>query len=79
MTEDHFHSHFSPFKINTQGFFFTKWPPASTVNDRKSLLIAFLVISDQYVTFFLNYFFKMAASSHFGSQILPIIDRDLPD
>ena len=37
MTENHFRSHFSPFQINTQLFFF----------------------------------FKMAASSHFGSRFLP--------
>ena len=51
MTENHFRSHFFPFQINTQLFFkFTKWPPI--LDDRKSLSIAFLAISDQYATFF---------------------------
>ena len=53
--ENHFRSHFSPFQINTQLFFFfnlfTKWPPAAILDDRKSLSIAFLAISDQYATF----------------------------
>ena len=48
--------------------FFTKWPLAAILDDRKSLSIAFLAISDQYATF--NFFFKMAASSHFGSRFL---------
>ena len=30
--------------------FFTKWLPAAILDDRKSLLIAFLAISDQYAT-----------------------------
>ena len=50
---DHFRSHFSPFQINTQ-FFFTKWLPAAILDDRKSLSIAFLAISDQYKTFFVQ-------------------------
>ena len=33
------------------GNVFTKWPPASILDDRKSLWIAFLAISDQYATF----------------------------
>ena len=49
--------------------FFTKWPLAAILDDRKSLSIAFLAISDQYATFY--FFFKMAASSHFGSRFLP--------
>ena len=56
MTENHFRLHFSPFQINTQLFFFlkmfSKWPPAAILDDRKSLSIAFLAISDQYATFF---------------------------
>ena len=32
--------------------FFTKWPLAAILDDRKSLSIAFLAISDQYATFF---------------------------
>ena len=43
-------------------FFFTKWLPAAILDDRKSLSIAFLAISDQYATLF----FKIAAGSHFG-------------
>ena len=35
------------------------------LDDRKSLSIAFLAISDQYTTLF----FKMAAGGHFGSPI----------
>ena len=54
MTENHYRSHFSPFQINTQLSFFekclTKWPPAAILDDRKSLSIAFLAISDQYAT-----------------------------
>ena len=58
MTENEFRSHFSPFQINTQllfWFVFTKWLPAAILDDRKSLLIAFLAISDQYstLTFFI--------------------------
>ena len=54
MTENHFRSHFSPFQINTQLLiFFTKWLLAAILDDRKSLLIAFLAISDQYATFFI--------------------------
>ena len=57
MTENHFRSHFSPFQINTQLlFFFTKWLPTDILDDRNSLLITFLAISDQYATFiFLNF------------------------
>ena len=33
--------------------FFTKWLAAAILNDRKSLSIAFLAISDQYGTFYL--------------------------
>ena len=35
-----------------QNFFFTKYMPAAILEDRKSLSIAFLGISDQYATFF---------------------------
>ena len=53
MTENHFRSHFSPFQINAQlFFFFTKWLPVAILDDRKSLSIVFLAISDQYATFF---------------------------
>ena len=50
------------------GIFFPKWPAAAILDDRKSLSIAFLAISDQYAT---SFFFKMAANSHFGSRFLP--------
>ena len=46
-----------------------KRPLAAILDERKSLSIAFLAISDQYATFY--FFFKMAASSHFGSRFLP--------
>ena len=45
-------------------FVFTKWLPAAILDGGKSLLIAFLAISDQYAT--LIFFHKMAASGHFG-------------
>ena len=47
-------------------------PIWAILDDRKSLSIAFLAISDQYTTFFLfEIFYKMAASGHFGSPIPP--------
>ena len=56
MTDNNFRSHFSTFQINTEVvffcFFFTKWLPAAILDDRKSLSIAFLAISDQYATLF---------------------------
>ena len=57
LTENHVRSHFSPFQINMQFLFslnfFTKWSPAAILDDRKSLSITFLTISDQYATIFL--------------------------
>ena len=47
MTENNFRSHFSPFQINMQLFFFTKWLPAAIMDNRKSLLIAFLDVQRQ--------------------------------
>ena len=43
------------------------------LDDRKSLSIAFLAISDQYATFFIfcTFLFKMAAGRHFGSPFWP--------
>ena len=66
ITENHFRSHFSPFHINTQllYFFSTKWLPATILDDRKSLVIAFLAVSRQYATFI--FFHKIAAGGHFG-------------
>ena len=61
MTENHFWSHLLPFQINAQLYFFwdffTKWPPAAILDDRKSLSIAILAISDQYAAFLLLKFF----------------------
>ena len=45
-------------------------------DDWKSLSIAFLAISD-LTSFFIDFFFKMAASV-FGIPIFAKIDRDLP-
>ena len=45
-------------------FCFTKWLPAAILEDRKSLSIAFLVISNQYAIYILLH--KMAAGGHFG-------------
>ena len=58
MTENHLRSHFSPFQYRTFFFKFTKWLPVAILDDRKSLLIAFLDISDQYTTLFFNLFTK---------------------
>ena len=75
MSENHFRSHFSPFQINTQLRFFlnfTKWLPATILDDRKSLSNAFLAISDQYATLiFLDFFFKMAAGGHLEDRFEP--------
>ena len=52
MTENHFRSQFSQFQINTQLFdIFHKMAAAAILDDRKSLSMAFLTISDQYATF----------------------------
>ena len=46
--------------------FFTKCLPAAILDDRKSLSNVFFAILDQYATFFfMNFFFKIAAGSHF--------------
>ena len=45
------------------------------LDDRKSLLIPLLSISDQNATFlFLNFVIKMAGGGHFGSPIWAILD-----
>ena len=44
--------------------FSTKWLPATILEDRKSLLIEFLAVSNQYATFI--FFHKMSAGGHFG-------------
>ena len=69
MTENNFRSHFSPFEINTQLLFFnlfTKCLPAAILDDRKSLSIIFLAISDKNATLIYFKFHKMAAGDHFG-------------
>ena len=43
---------------------FTKWLPAAILDGRKSLSISFLVISDQYATFFFDLF-----NRHFVNKI----------
>ena len=56
---------------------FSKWPPAAILDDRKSLSIAFLAISDQYATLSCWTFFSKwppVAGGHFG---LPKITFDL--
>ena len=63
ITFDHISRHFR--SIRNFDFVFTKWLPAAILDDRKSPLITFLAISDQYATFFF-FFYKMAAGSHFG-------------
>ena len=64
MTENHFRSYFSPFQINAQLFFFAIWLPAAILYNRKSILITFLAISDQYVTLFFVH--KIGCSGHFS-------------
>ena len=44
------------------------------LDDRKSLLIALLAISDEYANLFLFFIFKMAAGGHFGSPIWAVLD-----
>ena len=56
--------------------FFTKWPVAAILDDRKSLSIAFLAISDQYATFFI--FFQNGRQQPFWIPIFAKIDRDRP-
>ena len=48
MNFDRISRHFR--SIRNFDFFFTKWLPAAIFDDRKSLSIAFLAISDQYAT-----------------------------
>ena len=55
MSENHFRSHFCPFQINAQLYFFwkflTKWLPAAILDVRNSLSIAFLAISERSAIF----------------------------
>ena len=58
------------FKMAAGGHFVSPiWP---IVDNRKSLSIAFLAISDQYTTFLFEFFFKMAASTQ--CQIADLVD-----
>ena len=59
MSKNHFVSYFLPFQINTTIFIFVN------LDVRKTISVSFLANSDQYKTFFLN-FYKMAAGAHFG-------------
>ena len=49
MCENQFRSHFWPFQIDMELFFYflTKWPLSAILDFRKSLSIAFLAISDR--------------------------------
>ena len=74
MTEVHFQWNFSSFQINMQLLFclilFTKWLPAAILEYWKSLLIAFLAISDQYATlFFLRFCSQNGCGGHFGWDV----------
>ena len=80
MAENHFRSYFSPFQINTQLFFFTKWLLAAILDDRKSLSITFLAISDQYATLIFVFIFSQngccrrpfwMTENHFPSHFSP--------
>ena len=55
MSEIHFRSHFWPFQIDTQLYFFfkflTKWLPSAILDVRNSLCFTFLAILDQYRIF----------------------------
>ena len=84
MTENHFRSHFlaisDQYATLFYFLFFTKWLPAAILDDRKSLSIAFLAISDQN-SISLFFIFKMAArpfwmtENHFLSTLLAISDQ----
>ena len=63
ITFDHISRHFRSIR-NFIWNLFTKGPPPAILDDRKSPLIAFIAISDQYAAFL--FFYKMAAGSHFG-------------
>ena len=73
MTENNFRSHFSPFQINAQLFIFLqngrRRPFWMTENHFRSQFSPFQ-INTQLLVFFI-YFFKMAASGHFGSRFFP--------
>ena len=87
MTKNHFQSHFSPFQINTQLLFFEFFfkmaagrhfgsPFWAILDDRKSLSIAFLTISDQYATFI--FFFQNGRQRPFCKSDCAKNNRVLP-
>ena len=51
--------------------FFSKWPIWAISDDRKSLSIAFLAISDQYTTFFSFFFSKWPPAAYLEVQFAP--------
>ena len=67
MTFDRISHHFR----SMHNFFFTKWLPAAIFDDRKSVLIAFLAISDQFATSNVFFFFKMAAAAILEVRFAP--------
>ena len=82
MTENHFRMYFSPFQINTQLYFvdfFFKMaagghfgsPIWAILDDRKSLSIAFLAISDQYSTFVFIFFSKWPPAAILEVRFVP--------
>ena len=77
MTENRFRSHFSPYQINTQlwfFWFFSQMAAAAILDDRKSLSITFLAISDQYATLIFFFFTKRLfwmTENHFRSHFSP--------
>ena len=68
MTDNHFRSHFSSFKINTQLYFFSqnrpRWPFWMTENLFWSHFTSFQINTQLLI--FGNYLYKMAAGGHFG-------------
>ena len=68
---------FSPFQINTQLLFvlnlFTKWLQAAILDDRKTLSIAFLAISDQYATFFFTKWLPAAILDDLRSLLIAFL------
>ena len=91
IAENHFRSHFSRWIRNFYFFWnlFTKWPPASILDDRKSLSlhirsIRMKIMFDRISRHFrsihnsFSFFFKMAAGGHFGIPICAKNNRVLP-
>ena len=61
--------------------FFTKWLPLAILNALKSLFIAYLAISDQYVILILLDFFIFSkmGGSHFGRQKIIVLSHFSPE